>query len=232
MYTPIETLLYIFIYGTAIFLIFFIPFSLVIRALGKRTKEMRIEAGNRGFSFTHKGDGSLLASLKDLFLMNCANINYSQERNLLTKREGSTQITLADLGLKSSKYRTDSVTTPVTVLCCKTEDLTLPEFHVIPEHMPDRAGSKSDCGGIDFVGYPNFSKRYVLGGKDEAAVRDLFHRLGIIDLLERKKGLCVEGKGPSLIIYRHVDGTPCIVPTAELDAFIDEGRQIFSLLSE
>ncbi|HPQ44037.1 MAG TPA: hypothetical protein PKZ42_07385 [Syntrophales bacterium] len=224
-------MLYILLYSTVIFLIFFIPFSLVIRALGKRTREMRIAAVKRGFSFNQKGDGSFLAALKDFFLILPVSIDYSQERNLLTKREGSTGITLADLGLKSSKYRTDSFTVPVTVLCFRREDFALPEFCITPGAVKDGAGPESGYGNIDFEGHPDLSRRYTLRGKDETTVRDLFSRSGITNLFEWEEGLCVEGKGPLLIVYKYADGAPCIIPVADLDAFIDMGRRIFTLLS-
>jgi hypothetical protein len=209
------------------------PVCLLIRAMGKRTKEMKREAEKFGFSFIRGGDGSFLNSLEDFFFMSSANIIYSQEHNLLKKQENSTEITLADLCLRSSKYRTkDKTPTSLTVLCFKSEDLNLPEFYMKPEQMPGKAASKFDYKNIDFMEHPDFSKAYLLYGKDDVAVHNLFSKPGIIDFLKQEEGLCIEGKGQYLIIYRCVNGAPCIVAAEDFDAFINQGRRIFSILSK
>lgn len=229
----IETLKPVLIFGGAIFLLFFIPLWILGKTMGKRTKEMQNEARKRGFTFTLSGDGSFLESLKDFFLMNFVDTGYSQERNLLKKQENSTEITLVDLYLRSSEYRTkDKTTTSPTVLCFKSNNLDLPEFYMKPEQMLDKVASKFGYKDIDFSEHPEFSKAYLLYGKDEVAVRNLFNKSGIINLFEREKGFCIEGKGQYLVIYKRVRGVPCSVATAELNAFINKGQQIFSMFSK
>jgi hypothetical protein len=233
MYTSAEILKYILMFAIAVFLMFFVPFWLLIRAMGKRTKEMRREAEKLGFNFIRGGDGAFLQSLKNFSLMDSANVDYSREHNLLKKQENSAEITLADLCLRSSKYKTKAKPPiSLTMLSFNANDLNLPEFYMKPKQMSDKAAPKSGYKDIDFTEHSDFSKTYLLHGKDEVAVRNLFNKPGIINFLEQEEGLCMEGKGQNLIIYKCVDGAPCIVAAEGFDAFINQGRRIFSILSK
>jgi len=55
---------------------------------------------------------------------------------------------------------------------------------------------------IDFEISPGFSKKYLLRGPDDAAIRSVFTSRALI-FFESEPGLCVEADGRKLIVYRH-----------------------------
>jgi hypothetical protein len=77
---------------------------------------------------------------------------------------------------------------------------------------------------IDFESNPAFSKKYLLRGPDDAAVRSAF-TMRVLMFFEAEEGLCVEGDGRALIVYRH---STRVKPEA-LREFIDKGIRIAGL---
>jgi hypothetical protein len=78
---------------------------------------------------------------------------------------------------------------------------------------------------IDFPEYPTFSKKYLLRGQDEAAIRNFFTR-DIVAFFEQERGWNVEVQGGQLFAYRENHR-----PRAEeLTSFMDNRRRILDLL--
>ena len=55
---------------------------------------------------------------------------------------------------------------------------------------------------IDFSASPEFSRNYLLTGRDETRIRTLFNR-GLLDFFRRETGWTVEGHDDWLLVYRH-----------------------------
>lgn len=88
-----------------------------------------------------------------------------------------------------------------TVAVFQLAGKTLPGFLLKPENLLHKIGSVFGYKDIDFEESPEFSRRYLLRGDDEKAVRSLF-KPWVLSFFEQKPGWSVEGRGPWLVIYR------------------------------
>ena len=114
-----------------------------------------------------------------------------------------------------------------TVICFELAGSTLPAFALRPETVWNRMGAWLGSQDIDFESAPDFSSRYLLQGKDEAAVRSLFSDR-VLAFYAARPGLCTEGGGDRLIFYR---ADKRVKPEA-LSAFMDEGLEVLALFEE
>jgi hypothetical protein len=60
------------------------------------------------------------------------------------------------------------------VISFQSSLLSLPEFELRSENMFHKIGKAFGCQDINFESHPEFSKRYLLRGADEEAVRTFF----------------------------------------------------------
>jgi hypothetical protein len=101
----------------------------------------------------------------------------------------------------------------------------LPAFVLSPEGVFDKLAAVFGAKDFDFSTHPEFSKRYLLRGDDEHAVRRLFGPT-VLAWFERNLGLCVEGAGGVLIVYR----TGKLRPVDDVRTALHEGLEIARLL--
>ncbi len=112
-----------------------------------------------------------------------------------------------------------------TVVCCESPALNLPPFVLKPE---GRIGNwfRDVLGGVDvdFDSHPVFSKKYHLSGEAPEAIRGAFSNEAL-SYIEERPGLCVEGNGHQMVVYKARGN-----PGAKLESFILEASQIAALL--
>ncbi len=89
-----------------------------------------------------------------------------------------------------------------TVISFELQGRNLPAFTMRPENVFHKLGSMMGYQDIDFEISPGFSKKYLLRGPDDAAIRSVFTSRALI-FFESEPGLCVEADGRKLIVYRH-----------------------------
>jgi hypothetical protein len=111
-----------------------------------------------------------------------------------------------------------------TVICFELAGAVLPAFSLRPETMWNKMGAWLGGQDIDFESAPDFSSRYLLQGTDEAAVRRLFADR-VLAFYAARPGLCTEGGGDRLVVYR---ADKRVKPEA-LSAFMDEGLEVLAL---
>jgi hypothetical protein len=87
-----------------------------------------------------------------------------------------------------------------TVLCLGFEGKPIPRFALRPENVLHKIGAAFGYRDIDFESFPEFSKRYLLRGEDEMAIRDFFNA-GVISFFEREGRLCMEGGDGNILLY-------------------------------
>jgi len=136
--------------------------------------------------------------------------------NALRGAVGSGEAVLLDVQIGSGKQARTQ-----TVACFRLAGKRWPRFEMRPENLFDKIGSRFGQQDIDFEASPEFSKRYLLRGKDEPAVRALFHP-GVLMFFEQHNGWCVEGEGEWLAVYRAVQ----IVGPGNLRTFLEEATQV------
>ncbi|HEY0322359.1 MAG TPA: hypothetical protein VGC66_15485 [Pyrinomonadaceae bacterium] len=88
-----------------------------------------------------------------------------------------------------------------SVMYFETPKLQLPMFTLSPENFMHKFISALGYQDIDFGNRPEFSKRYLLRGQDEQAIRNTFADR-ILAFYEANQGLHTEGGGSQLFIYR------------------------------
>lgn len=165
----------------------------------KRTEEFAKIAQELGFEFSPYGDPALLKTLGDHHLF-----SQGHSRKLWNLMRGQAQgleVILFDYQYVtgSGKHRH---TWRHTVLCMQFEGGELPTFSLRPETVWHKIGSWFGYQDIDFESHPNFSRRYLLRGGDEAAIRRLFTD-EVLAFYEEHPGLSTEGSGNRLVVYRH-----------------------------
>jgi hypothetical protein len=77
----------------------------------------------------------------------------------------------------------------------------LPAFVLFPESFLAKMGKLLGRADINFPESPEFSRKYILRGDDEAAIRALFTP-ALRQAIESQERLTIEGVGPLLFIFR------------------------------
>ena len=112
-----------------------------------------------------------------------------------------------------------------TVLSVGLADATLPYFFLRKKRINDTVSRWFHDKDIEIPGYPEFRQRYVLRGKNVAAIRQLFTE-PVMDFFYRNPSLSAEGDTRMLVLYR-------LGKRVKLDAigeFLATGLEFVSLL--
>jgi carbonic anhydrase len=88
-----------------------------------------------------------------------------------------------------------------SVVYFESADLNLPFFSLRQENALYKLISAFGYQDIDFGNRPEFSKRYLLRGPDEAAVRGVFNDV-VFAFYETNKGTSTDGGGNQLFVFR------------------------------
>ena len=112
-----------------------------------------------------------------------------------------------------------------TVLVIESDKLQLPRFVLRPENIFDKIGSIFGKKDINFETAPVFSKRYLLRGDNEEAIRSLFNAR-VLEYFKQHLGVSAEGDRVKLIYYR----TSKRVSPDKIQGFLQEGYDVLTLL--
>lgn len=113
-----------------------------------------------------------------------------------------------------------------TILLFDSERLDLPSFSLYPEKYKRKFGQMEGQQEVDFEQNTHFPKGYVLQAADEAKVRPLLSS-ALFHFINEKDGLCVEGAGQKLLVYRPKK----VVKPDQVETFLKEGITLLELLS-
>ncbi|MGI9471696.1 MAG: hypothetical protein ACR2NZ_09210, partial [Rubripirellula sp.] len=112
------------------------------------------------------------------------------------------------------------------VMSFRSVNLDLPAFELRPESVFHRIGKVLGYQDIDFESHPEFSKRYLLRGQDEDAVRAMFTP-ELLSFFESQEKVSAEASGDLLVFYR---AGKRLKPEM-IRAFMEEGFAIFGQMS-
>ena len=118
-----------------------------------------------------------------------------------------------------------------SVICFRSPQLNLPKFQLRPEEWPHKIGSKLGYQDIDFESHPTaveFSKKYLLRGKDEQKIRALFTDTVLTFFSVDRDKVWLEGSGDQLISYQPGK----IIEPEDIPAFMKEGFEVFRLFTQ
>jgi len=187
----------------------------------KRIESLRQVAQDLGFDFEPKGDAAFLQSLGLFHLFSQGHSKALS--NLLRGKAQDLEVAIFDYRYVtgSGKHRH---TWNHSVVCFRFGGTNLPAFSLRPENISHKIGAWFGSQDIDFESHPGFSRRYLLRGNQEKAIRELFNT-AVLDFYEAKPGLCTEGGGDMLLFYRSgVRAKP-----EAIRAFMEEGFQVLGL---
>jgi hypothetical protein len=112
-----------------------------------------------------------------------------------------------------------------TIIRMHSPLLRLPPFSISPENTFSEIGKFFGDSDINFSEAPEFSRKYLLLGPDEAAVRQLFNS-SIIQFFEQERDLTVEAAGDLMFLYRYNK----VVKAEEMGTFVETGKRALALL--
>ena len=112
-----------------------------------------------------------------------------------------------------------------TILMMSLES-SFPPFVMAPEGFFAKVAQVFGASDIDFLTHPEFSKSYVLKGKDEDEVRAAFG-FDLLEYFERRQGLTLESHDGKLLFYR---ANKRCKPDS-LAVFFEEGFEVLDALS-
>ncbi len=95
------------------------------------------------------------------------------------------------------------------------------------EKIFDRMMAFTGYKDVDFEMYPNFSKKFLIMGKEESEIRSFF-TAEIIRFFEKNQIYHLESNGEALIIFDKIK----LARTDETMAFIEYGKELATLLNE
>ena len=189
--------------GFAVFLGFValvVGFGLVNHRLEKRRRDtLRAAAAQLGLDFAENDETGLQSGFTGFKLFSHG--RGRTIRNIVYGRvDGHVEVMLFDYAYTSGSGK-NKRTYSQTVGFFQSDRLSLPEFIARPEGLFDKVGQVFGYQDIDLLMHPEFSRRFILRGTDEAAIRDFF-RPDVARFFEDNTGLSVEAKFDRFIVYR------------------------------
>ena len=192
-----------------------------LRAEKKRSEALQMAAERMKFTFSQKGDPDLLERLKHLHLFSQG--HSKKITNVLMGKAGALDVAVFEYayttggGQHSQHWRQ-------TVILFESDGMDLPKFTLRPENIFHKIGQVFGYKDIDFDSHPEFSKRYLLKGENEEAVRATFGTQAR-SFYESDLKLSTEAAGPQLIHYRSGKR----VSPDEISEFIKQGVRVLTL---
>lgn len=199
--------------------------GLLLYADKRRSNKIQAIATQLGYTFRRKptdADNTLIAGC------NIANAGHSRSTSNVLEAEQSAQlkITLFEYaytigyGKSAQRYRQ-------TVTRMQSPVFHLPGFILYPETIFSKLGKLFGGADINFPEAPAFSKKYILRGPDEAAIRALFTPT-VLQFFEQRKALTVDSAGDTLFLHR---ANRRIKPE-EIGSQIAEAKNVLALFFE
>ena len=133
-----------------------------------RTEALRRVAETAGLSFAPKADLDVVRSLGDVQLFGRG--HSKRVTNLMTGRLGDQQVAVFDYGYSTGSGKSRNNTSQTVVLLPSVKR-SLPDLQMAPENPITRMAEVLGYQDIDIESSPEFSRRYIVRGPDEAAIR-------------------------------------------------------------
>jgi len=176
------------------------PLALIAYLEKRRREALERVARRLGMSFSAELPEGIRSRLLqagfELFKRGGARRFYN---SMFKRLNDGTEIAIFDYSCKAPRRRNYYFFSVFWAYC---EDLRLPHFRLRPEvplfHDVAKAFGMQD---INFENHPDFSRRYLLRGEDEAKIRLRFHP-SFLNFLEQHPPCYAEGSGPQLIVWR------------------------------
>lgn len=191
----------------------------------KRSQKIQAIATGLGFTFRRKpveADKGLIAG--------CSLANAGHGRvmsNILEAAQtADLNITLFDYSYTVG-YGKSSQVYQQTITRMQTPMLNLPAFALYPETIFSKLGKLFGGADINFPDAPEFSKKFILRGPDEAAIRALFTP-AVRRFFEQQPALTIDAAGD--LLFAHRSGRRA--KPEQIESYVAEGKKIIALFFE
>ena len=199
----------------------------------QRSKKFKDLAEQMGMEFSAKGDSALLESLSafDLFSVmgvNLTNVLHGDSEQLGYSEDFEVRILECSYVVGGGQH-TKAISQ--TVIYFRSPQLSLPDFSMRREEWHHKMGSALGYQDIDFESHPTaaeFSKKYLLRGKDEQKIRALFTDTVLTFFAAHPDKVCLEARLDQLIWYQPEK----IIEPEDIPAFMKEGFEVFRLFTQ
>lgn len=199
-------------------------FAVIGHKLEKRRREtLRVTAAQLGLEFAETDDTGLQSGFIGFNLFShgrgktIKNIAYGRV-------DGDVEVMIFDYSYTSGTGK-NKHTYSQTVGFFQSDRLLMPEFVARPEGVFDKIGQVFGYQDIDLPMHLEFSRRFILRGADEGAIRDFF-RPHVVQFFESNTGMSVEAKLDRFILYRPNKR----LKPEEWREWLDKGRQAAGVL--
>ncbi len=185
-----------FIITVVVLVVFAIVYS--VRQEKKRREAMRVLAEANGFTFTQKVDAPGEVGLPQIELFERG--HSKRITNVMVGEVEGSGVRVLDYRYTTGSGKNSS-TALQTVVAIAAGGADLPDFTLAREHFFHKIGQAFGYQDIDFDMFPQFSKKYLLRGADEAAIRGLFNAR-VIDAYMSSDAGNVEVCGGWLFVFQ------------------------------
>ena len=187
----------------------------------ERKEQLGAVASRLGFEFSPESQPQMAEHLARFPLFSQG--HSKKAWNVMNGRAGDVKVQIFDYTFTTGVGKS-SRNWAQTVFLFESGRLRLPAFSLRPQGFWDKIAGAFGQQDIDFEANPEFSRAYILQGRDEGLVRTLFSE-PVVAYYTRHPGLCVEGEGGQLIYY-HRD--PRVEPE-QIPRFFQEGLDVLDL---
>ncbi len=187
-----------------------------------RTEQFQKVAEDLGLEFFPTGNPAVQDAIGHLRLFNQGHGRKTQ--NMLSGQTDDIEIAIFGYRFITGGGKNQQ-THQQTVISFQSPHLALTEFELRPEHIFHKIGQAFGYKDIDFDSHPVFSKRFLLRGPDEAAIREFF-KPDLLEFFEAHQGISVEATGDRLIYYRAGKR----IKPEEVRSFMEEGFGVYAVM--
>ena len=163
----------------------------------KRVADYRVQAELMGLQFIEDPNGEAYHQFDNFKLFNRG--KKRRVSNLIEGDSGDLKISIFDYRFVTGGDK-NKVLYRQTVAALRSEQLCFPEFSLRPEIFLDKLGPALGLQNIDFDSHPEFSKRFVLEGPDEAAIRSFFTP-AVLEFFENNPCHSLEAHNDTMFFY-------------------------------
>jgi hypothetical protein len=190
----------VIIWLLAISVILGIVFLVVVqrRKERERTEALRRVAETAGLAFEERGEVEALRARGDLPLFGRG--HSKRVKNVMSGRLGDSDVVVFDYQYTTGGGKHQQ-TTHQTVVLFPGAKRSLPDLRMAPENALYRIAEAFGYQDIDFESSPEFSRRYLVQGPDEAAIRAALYP-GATSYFAEREGWTVEVRSATVGIYR------------------------------
>ncbi len=183
-----------------------------------RTEALKQVAEAAGWLFQPDGD---LAALRALGGVQLFDRGHSRRvTNLMTGRAGDDHLAVFDYQYTTGSGKNKN-TTSQTVVLLPSAKPALPDLQMAPENPLSRLAEAFGFQDIDIDSSPEFSRRYLVRGADEAAIRAALYPRATSYFADHQ-GWTIEVRSGSVAVYR----ASRRAKAEDLRAFVEEVRAV------